>query len=268
MYLLGEIMITRTAFSAIFCYLAAAAPLSATANEKKVDRRYQTVWHIQSDSSQVGARPVATGQPILEQRLLPSGLAVANEDILSNSGKILVKTGEQLFQLQVNSGKTFCVVSVPRPSFYRSFMLGGGNLQLCLVDADENGIFDGQFNGGNPMKGVPFIEGRQPKEPQKASGRYSMIEPSQFSPKYTVRITLARAKASGSGNPAIAYSIDFGDDQTRQSLTGQIPGKMERTSILGAEWNITEVGNQNVTADVSRPMPSQPFQAVRTVTFR
>jgi hypothetical protein len=100
-----------------------AAPTLANASEGG-DRHYQTVWNIERDPSQLGVRSTATGRPILEQRLLPLGLAVTEEDIFSDSGKVLVNKGSQLFQLDVKSGKTFCVVNVPRPSFYRSFMLG------------------------------------------------------------------------------------------------------------------------------------------------
>lgn len=232
------------------------------------DRRYETIWVIHADESQTGTRNVAVGSPIIEQRLLPFGLAETVEDIRSASGDVLVEKGRQLFQLRVATGKTFCVVEVPRPSFYRSFMLGGGNLQLCLIDGDDDGVFDGHFNGGNPMRGVPFINGKQPRNPKQATGRYSLLTPDQFAPPYTVRVSLVSADVSAKGDSRISYRIDFGDDVTRQKLTNFISGGIGHTEILDAQWNALEIGDDAVKVDVMRAMPTQPFQAVRTITYR
>lgn len=247
--------------------ILAAVSFTATAAEGP-DRTYETIWMIQADENQIGTRRVAVGSPIIEQRLLPFGLAETVEDIRSGSGDVLVEKGRQLFQLRVATGKTFCVVEVPRPSFYRSFMLGGGNLQLCLIDSDDDGVFDGHFNGGNPMRGVPFINGRQPRKPKQAMGRYSLLTPDQFSQPYTVRLSLVSADVSAKGDSRISYRIDFGDEVTRQKLTNFISGGIGHTEILDAQWNALEIGDDVVKVDVTRPMPSQPFQAVRITTYR
>lgn len=260
-------MIRIVAPAAIAGCIVVAAASPAAANQA-ADRNYETIWIIESDQSQLGTRVIAKDQPILEQTLLPFGLAVAEENITSEAGKVLVEKGDQLFQLKVATGQSFCVVNVPRPSLYRSFMLGGGNLQLCLTDTNADGVFDGHFNGGNPMKGVPFIEGRIPKNPKKASGRYSLLDPKQFALRYTVRITLDRATVQSSGTALSAYKIDFGDDQTRQSLTASTNGRIGANSILGSIWNVTEIEDNRVNVDVLRAMPSQPFQVARNVTYR
>lgn len=246
----------------------AVGALSSAAAAENPDRRYQTIWVIQADDGQLGTRDIAVGSHVIEQRLLPFGLAETVEDIRSESGDVLVEKGRQLFQLHVAAGKTFCVVEVPRPSFYRSFMLGGGNLQLCLIDSDDNGVFDGHFNGGNPMRGVPFIDGKQPRNPKQATGRYSLLPPDQFAQRYTVRVSLVSAKVSTKGEARTSYRIDFGDDVTRQKLTNFISGGIGRTEILDAQWNALEIGDDVLKVDVTHVMPSQPFQAVRTITYR
>jgi hypothetical protein len=265
---LGEFVSKKMAYASVVCSLIAAWSNLATASENSDNRRYRTVWNIKLDEKQAGQRSIAHGQPILEQRLLPAGLAVTDEDVHAENGDVLVNKGVQLFQLQVASGKTFCVADVPRPSAFRSLMLGGGNLQLCLVDVDADGVFDGHFNGGNPMRGIPFITGRQPKEPKKATGRYSLADPNLFSLKYTVRIALVTAKTRDSGEPLIAYRIDFGDDQTRQGLTNIVAGKLGHNSILGAEWNVAEIGENSLKANITHAMPHQPFEVTRTISYR
>jgi len=240
--------------------LIATSANSAFASEEGQKRRYETIWTIKANPAQLGARSVAVTQTILEQRLLPLGLAVADEDIRSASGEILVNKGVQLFQLQIATGRTFCVADVPRPTAWRSFMLGGGNLQLCLVDADADGVFDGQFNGGNPMRGVPFISGHQPKQPKQASGRYSLVDPAQFALNYTVRISLLSVKTQARGEPVIIYGINFGDDQTRQGLTSALSGQLGSNSVLGAHWNISKANENSITVNVDQIMPEQPFQ--------
>lgn len=67
-------MTIRTAPALLFCGLTMAAQTLANASEGG-DRHYQTVWNIERDPSQLGVRSTVTGRTILEQRLLPLGLA-------------------------------------------------------------------------------------------------------------------------------------------------------------------------------------------------
>jgi hypothetical protein len=260
-------MAGRVTRAAAICCLAGGWVSSAAASDSQ-DRRYETVWNIELDQSQTGIRSVTVDQPVLEQRLLPFGLAVTEEDIRSETGDVLVEKGRQLFQLQVAQGKTFCLASVPRPSAFRTIMLGGGNLQLCLIDSDADGTFDGHFNGGNPMRGVPFIKGRQPANPKRASGKYSLLAPDQFALRYTVRILLSHARMPASGEPLIVYRIDFGDDQTRQGLTSAISGTLGHMSILGAQWEARAIDGSTAKIEVISPMPNRPFQVERSVSYR
>jgi hypothetical protein len=259
-------MAYRVAAIAVLCGLAVGSAQAAPAAED--ERRYETVWNIQPDPAQLGERRVAIGEPVLEQRLLPIGLAIAEEDIQSASGDVLAEKGTQLFQLDVNRGKAYCVATVPRPSAFRSLMLGGGNLQRCFVDGDGDGRFDGQFNGGNPMRGVPFIEGKLPKTPKPASGRYSTLPPEQFALQYTVRIALTEAKVTASGKTAFSYRIDFGDAQTRQKLTDSIGGALGATDILDARWDAQAVDGKGARLAVTQVMPAQPFQVELTRRYR
>lgn len=259
-------MAYRIAGIAALCLLAAGTAHAAAADD---DRRYKTVWNIQPDPGQTGVRHVAIGDPVLEQRLLPFGLAQADEDIRSESGDVLAEKGTQLFQLMVGGkGKAYCVATVPRPSAFRSLMLGGGNLQRCFVDGDADGRFDGQFNGGNPMRGVPYISGKLPKTPKQASGRYSTLRPEQFALQYTVRIALTEAKTTASGQTVIGYRIDFGDAQTRQKLSDRIGGQLGGISILDAKWVATAIEGNGLKVSVLEAMPDQPFLVMRVVTYR
>ncbi|MDO9367287.1 MAG: hypothetical protein Q7T68_01840 [Sphingopyxis sp.] len=245
------------------------ASTAATGAEALQDRKYRTVWDIQAARPPAGTQTIAAGKPVLEQRLLPIGLAAADEDILSDSGKVLAEKGTQFFQLRVAAGKTYCVANVPRPSAWRSVMLGGGNLQLCLVDADADGIFDGHFNGGNPMKGVPFIEGKQPKSPKPLrSGRYSALPVENFTLNYTVRIVAETIQPATTGKPSIRYRIDFGDEAVREKLSGAIAGTLGDTGILGAGWTVLETTDGAMTIEISGTMPAQPFAAYQTRIYR
>lgn len=249
------------------CLMVSGTATAAAAEAS--DRRYETIWQIQPDATQAGARTIAAGQPVIEQRLLPTGLAVADEDVVSDAGKVLVQKGTQLFQLRVGTGRTWCVADVPRPSAWRSMMLGGGNLQLCLIDADADGRFDGHFNGGNPMKGVPFIEGKQPKSPKIVrSGRYSPLPPENFALGYKVRILAEAVGPERGGKASIRYRIDFGDDVARQKLSSTIEGSLGETSILGARWRVLRVAKDEMAIEVVAPMPDQPFSAVQTRVYR
>ena len=252
-------------FSLIFISLGTAListiPTNAKSQEK--DRIYRTIWIIYPSEYSKGIKDIIFKEPILEQKLMPFGLSVLEENALSEDGAVLAEKGSQLFQLHVGVGKAYCVASVPRPSVWRDVMLRG-NTQKCFVDGDSDGIFESHFNGSNEMKGVPFIEGYLPKKPKKLIPvKYSALPPNNFIPKYTIRIAPISMENSKDGQNLVVYKVDFGDDVARQELTSKFKRPIGEVSYLNSKWKLIEVSEKSIKIDLIQQMPPQPFQVMK-----
>lgn len=233
----------------------------------------ETAWIVQADEAQVGERAVRDGEYVIRHRLLPPSLIELSEDAIdAKSGKVLAGAGDQLFGLLTRGAPVFCVSGVPKQSLARSLLLGSGNLQRCLIDADADGRLDGSFNAGNAIPGLPNFSRNRPKKPKAVSGgRYLPIDPALHHENYFVAVRY-EGRAATLGKGALpSFTIRFGTDGNVGSLTrtempedANLPFDM---SILQARFSVMAREGETVRVNVRQAMPEQRFGVIQTVRY-
>jgi hypothetical protein len=255
--------------SALASFLLGGAILTPAANPDYVE----TAWIVQADPTQVGERNVRDGEFILKQRLLPPALAELDEDVKdAKSGKILAKAGDQLFGLLTSGAPVFCVNAMPKQNVARSLLFGSGNLQRCLIDSDNNGRFDAEFNAGNAIPGLPNFMRKRPKKPDLVSGgAYRSIDPNMDKQRYFVAVRYeGRAGIIGKGSLP-TFSVKFGTEGNIGSLTydtvpdtGVMPFDVR---MLSSRFTVMARDGEVIRVNVQEAMPEQRFGVVQSIRY-
>lgn len=233
----------------------------------------ETAWIVQADPSQIGERTVRDGEFVIRHRLLPPSLIELSEDAVdAKSGKTLASAGDQLFGLLTSGAPVFCVSGVPKQSLARSLVLGSGNLQKCLIDADSDGRVDGSFNAGNAIPGLPNFARNRPKKPKAVSGgAYRRIDPSLHTANYIVAVRYEGRSATLGKGALPTFSVRFGTVGNLGSLSqSELPQGASfpfDMSILQARFSVLARDGETIRVNVSRAMPEQRFGVVQTVRY-
>jgi hypothetical protein len=247
--------------------LACAMPAAAARRERA--EQMTTIWLIQPGEPSQEPKPVHRGDPILEQRLLPSGLATLDSAFDGGEVKRPFPAGTQLFQVLYRSAAVYCAFEYKPPNTLLALWSPTTTgTQLCFVDSERDGRFENYFVASNATPSLPGIYGPLPKvlKPM-APLAYSVAEPTSFGGDLTVSIVYT---GKGLINNVRRYAIFFGSKERRQRLTADeksngkdFPLKVE---VMGASISILSGSGQDIVARVDRPIPPQPFGVVRTVT--
>lgn len=256
-------------FVATIALLAGAIILNAPS-----DRNYiETAWIVQPDIGQIGERKVADSAYVLKHRLLPPSLIQLREDVKdSKSGKVLAKSGDQLFGLLSRGAPVFCVNAVPKQDLARSLLFGSGNLQRCLIDNDADGQLDSHFNAGNAVPGLPNFSRKRPKKPSAVTGgTYAQIDPALDNQNYFVGIRFEGTVGMIKKQPSPTFSIRFGTEGN----TGMISGDTRSADkdfpfivrALGSRFSVLAIEKDVISVRVEQAAPEQRFGVVQTVRY-
>jgi|GEM_PF-5209637 len=247
--------------------LACATPANAARRERA--EQMTTVWLIQPGEPSQESRSVHRGDAILEQRLLPSGLATLDGAFDGGEVKRPLTAGTQLFQILFRSAAVYCAFQYKPPNTLLALWSPTTTgTQLCFVDSERDGRFENYFVASNATPSLPGIYGPLPKmlKPM-APLAYSAAEPTAFGGDLTVSIVYT---GKGLINNVRRYAVFFGSKERRARLTADdvshgkdFPLKVE---VMGASISILSGGGQDIVVRVDRPIPPQPFGVVRTVT--
>lgn len=248
--------------------LACATPAAAAQRERA--EQMTTVWLIQpGEPSQ--PRPVHRGDPILEQKLLPSGLATLDGAFDGGEVNRPFPAGTQLFQVLYRSAAVYCAFQYKPPNgLLALWSPTTTGTQLCFVDSERDGRFENYFVASNATPSLPGIYGPLPRSDKLkplAPLAYSVAEPTAFGGDLTVSIVYT---GKGLVNNVRRYAVFFGSKEKRARLTADkvshgkdFPLKVE---VMGASISILSGSGQDIVAQVDQPIPPQPFGVVRTVT--
>jgi hypothetical protein len=218
-------------------------------------RDMQSVWVIQPAAVPVGERLLGGGEFVLRQRLLPSGLVELELPV--SIGDETLPAGTQLVEARTSGAKVFCDAHSSDDSLYH----------LCLIDADDDGAFEGQFSTASQTKSMLMLAGRYPKKPRAiAPARYRPVSPATMREVFFVGIERRNyfniyARES--------FMIAFGSADRLERLTAPVSFKSEEmpreVTVLGSRFTALSEQDGKMLIRVSQPMPMQPF-AVATST--
>lgn len=239
-------------FIAFLCGFAWATSAGAQA------RDMQTLWTVQPADSPAGERSVGSGEFVLKQRLLPSGLAELEVGLGSE-----LAAGVQLVEVTTPGAKVYCHARVARQKLI-------GHAQLCLVDADMDGRFEGSFKTTSQTKGLLTIAGNRPKRPTAITPvAYRAVDPRQMKEEYFVAIERRNYFNIYSLE---SFMIAFGREGEMDRLTAPVQLKSadlpKELSVLGSRFTAIAERDGKMVVKVDAPMPPQPFGVVKTTTYR
>lgn len=250
--------LSSTAFAVMTCVGLGLPTLAQAQN-----RWLSTIWNVEPISEIPPEREYAGRDFLLKQRLIPAGLVSLSENFSDTALKLSAPAGTQFFRVESEAGVAFC-------DGRRNGKKANSEVYLCLVDSNEDGIFDGSFKGLSETAGIPTIAGKLPKTLKPTSPvRYVKLAPSEFSILYFVAIQ-RRNFFNIYGRES--FMIRFGTEEHSQKITNPVhfkasdlPKEME---ILGARFTAIKESNGKMRIKIHSTMPKQPFGLIRTVTFR
>jgi hypothetical protein len=239
--------------AALLAALLAAAP--AAAGEK-----LRTEWIVQPPAP-VPAGPVraAPGDVVLEQKLLPSGLALLRETYRESGARWIVEAGAELFEVKGSAAAIYCVIDNRPPSkIARILSAQPYKEHLCFIDRDHDGRFEMSFITSNTYSDLPGIfRGITPSDKSITPRAYEKVDPRLFSRETNVALRYVRRKGD-----KLHFTLAYGSDVRRTALS--LPSVRIRTlpaefELLGARFRVTEATDAHILIELLAPMPEKPF---------
>ena len=224
-------------------------------------RNLQSMWIIQPTAVPAGERLLASGEFVLRQRLLPSGLAELEAPL--TIGDETLAAGTQLVEARTSGLKVFCVPAVPKQK------LIGASFQPCMIDSDADGAFEGWFNAMSQTKSILMLTGKYPKKPKAiAATRYREVAPATMRDEYFVAIERRNYFNIYSRE---SFMIAYGHGDEVERLTAPISFKSEEMprelTVLGSRFTALSEQDGKMLVRVSQAMPTQPFAVVTTTSY-
>lgn len=224
------------------------------------DRSMQTLWFIQEAPAPADERDLAGGDFVLKQRVLPSGLAELS--IAATIGKVTLAAGTQLVEVKTQGARVYCEAGIAKQKLL-------GHAQLCLVDGDSDGRFDGQFRTTSQTKGLLTIGGNRPKNPKSVPPiAYAQVDPATMRERFFVGIERRNFFNIYSLE---SFMIAFGREGELDRITAPVNFKStempKEVEILGARFTALSEANGKMRVRVSAAMPAQPFGIVKTTSY-
>lgn len=243
------------------------APLGSA---RALSRSFSTMWIVMPDNQRTPREvSVKGGELILKQRAMPFGLARLTGPAADPKGKFDLTAGTELFRLQ-SDVPIYCLAGKNAPTGVAKWLLGGSTTHLCLVDADADGRFEGQFVTASQVEGLPTLVGKRPKtaDPIIAPAAYAPAAPSSGTTQYWVGVEYQ-------GKPLLYnrrnFTVSFGNGKDKGSLTdwvytgGTFPAEQ---TLLGAKWTVLALDGDQLKVRIDQSMPPQPFAIMHSVTYR
>ena len=239
---------------------ALAIAVLAASTAQAQSRSMQTIWMIQPGAGLEGERDLAAGDFVVKQRLLPMGLSELESDVVVKG--VTLTAGTQLVEVQSPGAKVYCPATVAKQKLI-------GMAQLCLVDGDRDGRFEGWFKTQSQTKGLLTIGGSRPKTPTAiAPVAYREIEPVKMKDEYFVAIERRNYFNIYSRE---SFMIVFGRDGEVDRLTSPISftsSEMPKDlTVLGARFTAISEADGKMRVKILSGMPVQPFGVIKTTTY-
>lgn len=242
--------------------LCAGLALVLPAAAQEPSRHISALWWVQAAEPPQGERELASGEFVLKQRLLPTGLVELEAPVAIGSATLAA--GTQLVDVNAGDGpEIFCIPEVAKQK------LIGASFQPCLMDSDSDGDFEGWFNVISQTKGLLTLTGKYPKKPKPlAATRYRIVPPQAMTDEYFVAIERRNYFNIYSRE---SFMIAFGRDGALERLTAPISFKSDempkQMTVMGASFTALSERDGKLVVSVTTAMPRQIFSVIKTTSY-
>ena len=224
-----------------------------------------TSWWIEPASPPAGVRHLVSKEPVLKQRLLPSGLVRLSRSVAAAEAGFDLAAGTELIEVTGGPGPIFCDGRLEAIKFV------GTSPQGCLLDQNADGLFDASFRVASQTPALVTINGRMPKKLRPLANPipFERVDPATSNLGAFVAIERRNYfNIYGREN----FMIAFGSGDHLERITDPIGFKSselpKQMSILGSSFTALKEENGQLAVRVDAAMPHQPFGVVKTVSFR
>lgn len=252
---------------AIWKFLAAAAAsfafLSAPAASQPRDRLL-SYWMVEPAPPPQGVRHLASKELVLEQRLLPTGLAELARSTTTGEIDAALLEGTQLIEVKSSTGAVYCEGELDARGL-------GGRGQQCFLDGDRDGAFETWFKVLSATPGFVTISGKLPKKlkPLAQPLAYRLLEPTQS--RLGAFVGIERRNWFNIYSRE-SFMIVFGSGEEKERITHPVQFKSadmpKELNVLGARFTALSESDGKMAIRVDAGMPAQPFAVVQTTTYR
>lgn len=234
--------------------LAGFAAAPAAAGEK-----LRTEWIVQPRPRPAEPVTAHPGDAILEQKLLPSGLALLRETYTESGDRWRVEAGAELFEVKGSAAAIYCPIDNRPPSKLASLLSAQPYREhLCFIDRDRDGRFEMSFITVNTYSDLPGIfRGITPSDKQITPRAYDVIEPGRLGRETNVVVRYGRRKGD-----KLHFLLAYGSDVRRTAIPapavkiGTLPAEFE---ILGARFRVIEATDSRIRVEVLATIPEKPI---------
>lgn len=247
--------------------VVALLALSSVATAPATAQRAQlaTSWWIEPAAPPAGVRYLASKEPVLKQRLLPSGLVRLSRSVAKNEAGFDLAAGIELIEVTGGPGPIFCDGRFQKVKFV------GISPQGCFVDQNGDGLFDASFRMISQTPALVMVNGKMPKklQPLVSPIAYEKADPATSALGAFVSIERRNYfNIYGSEN----FMIAFGSGDQLERITDPIGFKSselpKQISIMGSSFTALKEENGRLAVRVDAAMPRQPFGVVKTTSFQ
>jgi hypothetical protein len=233
-----------------------------------------STWMIQEQNEDTAPRKTAIGNVVLDQKLIPFGLAKIENDLdfkINWRGKIRLQKEDQFFKLYHpdNTVNVYCFFGNTENGKIRK---KARNYNICLRDTTNDGTFDQISVAYLNTTAIPIIsELREFKslEPIK----FSIIPNEEFFGNFHIRIKYSHISIS-SGDAVFTIWAGRISEEGKEIFIGlsdtfEMPSHNphEIIDILGAKIEfLSYLDQKTIELKVLNGMPKQPFSIKTTTT--
>lgn len=242
--------------------IALCALVSAQGAIASQPRAMRTEWIIQPTVPPSGELVLSAGEWVLKQRLLPIGLSEIPDGLMIPQAGINVPADRQLVEITSPDVVIFCEANIAPQKLI-------GHAQLCLVDYDKDGAFEGFFRTTSITKGLLNIQGNRPKSAKAIPPtRYKRVDPASMRDEFFVAIERRNFFNLLDLEP---FSITFGRTGDLDRLTTGISVKSnempKELNFLGSSFTAIAEKDGKLRVNVLKSMPKQPFDVIEIKTY-
>lgn len=228
--------------------VALAGMALAMAAQPAHAKRLYSIWNLVPQGEQ-GDLAGTTKLPIFEQSLVPARAVRLTADAVTDTGKTIA-AGTELFRVVEETGKSaFCTVKDRSAgNAAKSLFIPALDKRPCLMDTDNDGIFDVSFNVFDKYGSALTPSGNLSKaKGLKQVAAYEQMDATKFSAGY--RMTFRIYGKPDLSKLGVAVALDKGTGKAEEGVA-----RTERVGntimAMNGRFTVNSITDDRVLADV------------------
>lgn len=229
-------------------------------------RSYETEWEITQDASAelLAPREIPKQAIVFQQRIRFARLAVSDIAVTeAANGEVFVPAGEQFYKALTQGPELWCTANMKMPEgALMTSVIGRVYSQYCILDADNDGVFDGFFKRARTIEVLPTVRGKITPNPRPIRPlKLSQVDPASLRTDYFVGVTFEKLVGK-EPDRSPRFQRFAGSEHGRFLIEDAVygsPGSNQSIVLEGAEIRYSVQGD-GLTVHSVKLFPSGPVR--------